>query len=529
MPLTYPPTSTPLGSASFPHRLMHGAPTEIQYVHPDGSDTRDGFDEGTAKATMQAAYAALPSSGGILNVLPARHDVGAGLVLTKGKRVHIQSLGHWQRAASPFSGSTWNTGGGAVLFSSGAPTNLLSWTAANDNEEGFSAENVIFECNSSITRAIYAEGVNHGYISNCGFMMKNASGIAIVLDHNVGVTGDDSSWWRVMNNLCGGGGAFFDTLASANNNNNLVSGNLIFFDGTAIQMRFAHRSSIMFNNIEGNAVGPFIKLTNCFACMTMGNSGECSTAGNIFIQLDASHGNTLLGDIGTSTPTATDKLYDFINSSRDNLAVTGVYSSQSSLYGAGPSTFWGDTDPNLRNYRIVSGAAGAIREGTWLPKFKQGSGTPESVVFGHPGDIFQRDDGLAGQALYVKDSGSETTTGWFPLNQVPGAFQFRADISPAQLTANTDNYAPTGIDTCSVLRVSTDASRNLSGITNGADGRILFLMNVGANPLVLLHDQLSTAANRFLCPSGVSFTLPANGGIQLVYDAGSSRWRVVHN
>jgi hypothetical protein len=97
------------------------------------------------------------------------------------------------------------------------------------------------------------------------------------------------------------------------------------------------------------------------------------------------------------------------------------------------------------------------------------------------------------------------------------------DISPTQLAANTDDWNPTGLSTASTIRVSTDASRNLTGIQGGADGRVLVLHNVGSNDLVLKNDVTSTAANRFLF--GADVTLAANKSITLQYDATSSRWR----
>lgn len=101
------------------------------------------------------------------------------------------------------------------------------------------------------------------------------------------------------------------------------------------------------------------------------------------------------------------------------------------------------------------------------------------------------------------------------------------DISPAQLTANTDDWNPTGLSTASVIRVSTDASRNLTGIQGGADGRVLILINVGSQPLVLVHDATSTAANRFFLASSTNTTVQSNGACILWYDSTSSRWRQI--
>lgn len=97
------------------------------------------------------------------------------------------------------------------------------------------------------------------------------------------------------------------------------------------------------------------------------------------------------------------------------------------------------------------------------------------------------------------------------------------DISPTQIAANTDNYAPTGLSTAAVLRLSTDASRNLTGITGGTDGRVLLLLNVGSFNLVLVDDATSTAANRFQLSGDI--TLLPSEGIALWYDSTSSRWR----
>lgn len=97
------------------------------------------------------------------------------------------------------------------------------------------------------------------------------------------------------------------------------------------------------------------------------------------------------------------------------------------------------------------------------------------------------------------------------------------DITPTQITSNQDNYAPSGNATASVFRLSTDASRDLTGIANGADGRILIVDNVGSFDLVLKNDVTSTPANRFLF--GFDFILLAGQGIALKYDPTAQRWK----
>jgi hypothetical protein len=105
-------------------------------------------------------------------------------------------------------------------------------------------------------------------------------------------------------------------------------------------------------------------------------------------------------------------------------------------------------------------------------------------------------------------------------------FALSGDITPTQITSNQDDYAPTGNATASVFRLSSDASRDITGIANGADGRVLLLMNVGSFDIVLKNDTTSTAANRFLF--GTDHTLSAGQAIALIYDATATRWKALH-
>jgi hypothetical protein len=109
---------------------------------------------------------------------------------------------------------------------------------------------------------------------------------------------------------------------------------------------------------------------------------------------------------------------------------------------------------------------------------------------------------------------------------VQQAITWSGDISPTQLVANTNDWAPTGFSTASTVRLSTDASRNVTGLAGGADGRIIVIHNVGSfNAVLTNEDAGSTAANRFLF--GGDLTLATNTSITLRYDATSSRWRAV--
>lgn len=131
----------------------------------------------------------------------------------------------------------------------------------------------------------------------------------------------------------------------------------------------------------------------------------------------------------------------------------------------------------------------------------------------------------------VADGGDATLVrpvDWNALHTVEG-FELPLDISPAQLTADTHNWAPTGYDaTTQVIRASTDASRTLTGLTGGSDGRVVVIRNVGFNNLVIAHENASsTAANRFTNPGSASFTLSSGTPVFLLYDSTDSRWTLI--
>ena len=98
-------------------------------------------------------------------------------------------------------------------------------------------------------------------------------------------------------------------------------------------------------------------------------------------------------------------------------------------------------------------------------------------------------------------------------------------ISPSQITSNQNNYSPTDLDTARIVRINSDATRNLTGLALGTVGRHLALFNTGSFAITLKDESASsTAANRFAL-SG-DYVLGADEGVDLWYDTTSSRWRI---
>jgi hypothetical protein len=107
---------------------------------------------------------------------------------------------------------------------------------------------------------------------------------------------------------------------------------------------------------------------------------------------------------------------------------------------------------------------------------------------------------------------------------ISGVFSLSGTLSPAQIVANQDDYNPAGLATANVLRISSDAARNITGIQGGASGRLLTVENIGNFPITLKHEVTSAAANRFAL-GGNDIIVPAASLIVLWYDAVLTRWK----
>lgn len=119
------------------------------------------------------------------------------------------------------------------------------------------------------------------------------------------------------------------------------------------------------------------------------------------------------------------------------------------------------------------------------------------------------------------NSGTQRNTG---TSIFSGTLRFQAS-TPATLTADVDNY---NLGSGVAFRLSSDAVRTITGLAGGVDGRVLLLVNVGANDIVLANQDLaSTAENRIITGTGADVTLAANDTALLWYDDTTDRWRLV--
>lgn len=158
------------------------------------------------------------------------------------------------------------------------------------------------------------------------------------------------------------------------------------------------------------------------------------------------------------------------------------------------------------------------------------SGGGSTSPGGASGDVQYNDGagGFGGEAAFNYTAASNLLVA--PTVRVSEEFSITGDTSPAQLTADQNDYAGCGT-TSSVCRLSVDTTaRDITGITGGIDGRVLTLVNITNPGYIYLIDEFyntsSTAANR-LNLGGFNCILSANDTATLLYDSTSSRWRII--
>lgn len=111
---------------------------------------------------------------------------------------------------------------------------------------------------------------------------------------------------------------------------------------------------------------------------------------------------------------------------------------------------------------------------------------------------------------------------------IAGNWQFTNKLfldadTPAQITATQNDYDP---GNKIVSRLSSDATRIITGITGGVTYQLRVLANVGSFDITLADaDTGSAAANRILTVTGSDLTLAPNKLAFCFYDTGATRWR----
>ena len=206
----------------------------------------------------------------------------------------------------------------------------------------------------------------------------------------------------------------------------------------------------------------------------------------------------------------------------DGSAWTDVAGSGGGSGGSGSLARLGinDTasDPNLLTVKsndvllnaidTVDGGTGDMR----LQISKEATGGTASVVFSEAFSS-RAEFGLVGSnafKLKVSDDGT-TFVEALVIDQASGStalprgLALTGVIAPSQITSNQNDYNPAGIVSASVLNLSSDALRIVTGLAGGSEGTVIAVVNTGSQIIKLLNESgSSTAANRLAWSPGTA-------------------------
>lgn len=101
-------------------------------------------------------------------------------------------------------------------------------------------------------------------------------------------------------------------------------------------------------------------------------------------------------------------------------------------------------------------------------------------------------------------------------------------IAPAQITANQNDYGPTGLAIADEMRISSDAARTITGMVGRPGGQQLLIENIGSFGITLSEqDAGSTATNRNR--NGADVVIGSHQTALVIYSVESTRWKVAGN
>lgn len=134
-------------------------------------------------------------------------------------------------------------------------------------------------------------------------------------------------------------------------------------------------------------------------------------------------------------------------------------------------------------------------------------------------------DPVRGMTCFVSDDGDlyvYSGTAWVLLPAVGVA---PSGISPAQITADTNDWSPTGFASAKIIRIDSDNGfRAITSMAAGSSWEEKTLINVGSSPVYFPSNHPSgVAANRFIVPQ--DFILDKYRSATFIYDPVSQKWR----
>lgn len=305
-----------------------------------------------------------------------------------------------------------------------------------------------------------------------------------------------------------------------------VIGNWFEFETSAAKAA-EYTTSRMISMVTSSTAGAATDTSNCFILFNIGDSGWGTTVYDED-SLNTSVGNLPAGDIpqttwgtsGQTTISSTNENPLRVDKWANATAGTTVSLRKSKGAAVGTHTAIGTSEAiGVVEFR-ASGGTSFIRGADIIVATQTGTISDTSMPSRF--SVRTTPDGSATPVERVRIDSTGTV-------DIMDALVTSDVISPSSLGAaasTTSDWAPTGIASATVIRMTCTGACNLTGITTGASGRHLYLYNISANTITLKHDTTSIAGNRFYGANSADVAVRPNGGVHLLYDGTSSRWRI---
>lgn len=211
-----------------------------------------------------------------------------------------------------------------------------------------------------------------------------------------------------------------------------------------------------------------------------------------------------------------------------------------SLSSGATTDLWSIPDSTISvtgNSTISALAGGTAVAGTW--KWVRFTGTPTltynatslilptgasiSVGAGDSALVIALGGGNVMVAPYTRANGQALTAP----SALTANLVISGVISPSSLSANQNDWAPSGLASATVVRVTASTAVSVTGIAAQTSGSWVVLQNISTSNSITLADASasSSAANRFSL--GADYLLGPQQGVLLRYDGTLSRWVVI--
>ena len=209
---------------------------------------------------------------------------------------------------------------------------------------------------------------------------------------------------------------------------------------------------------------------------------------------------------------------------RESANVMGLHDAQLRSYRSASDSvaFSARVDADGAN-RLAALAGGEIRWG-------DGTNTPDVGLYRNGTRQMRWYDPTGGGSLGITlDGALVANSGLYGYGVSSSGLFSLTGIVDVSVGSNQNNYDPTGWDAASILRIDATSAFNLTGLAQGASGRVVIISNVNAtNAITLVHNSGSSlTANRFLLPGGVNLAITNRQSVMLWYDSVNSKWRPI--